>query len=53
MPQMAPMSWTLLFIFFTSILLIIATLNFFIYTPKQINMKSDFMIKKDSKAWKW
>nr|QYK19301.1 ATP synthase F0 subunit 8 [Macromia amphigena] len=53
MPQMAPMSWSLLFIFFTSILLIIATLNFFLYMPKTSEKSLESSMMPTSKNWKW
>nr|AAO34315.1 ATP synthase F0 subunit 8 [Megalagrion oresitrophum]AAO34318.1 ATP synthase F0 subunit 8 [Megalagrion oresitrophum]AAO34327.1 ATP synthase F0 subunit 8 [Megalagrion orobates] len=34
MPQMAPMSWLLLFMFFTASLLFIMTINYYLYLPK-------------------
>nr|AAO34258.1 ATP synthase F0 subunit 8 [Megalagrion koelense] len=34
MPQMAPMSWLMLFLFFTMSLLFIITINYYLYIPK-------------------
>nr|AAO34249.1 ATP synthase F0 subunit 8 [Megalagrion kauaiense]AAO34252.1 ATP synthase F0 subunit 8 [Megalagrion kauaiense] len=34
MPQMAPMSWLMLFLFFTTSLLFIITINYYLYIPK-------------------
>nr|AAO34339.1 ATP synthase F0 subunit 8 [Megalagrion paludicola]AAO34342.1 ATP synthase F0 subunit 8 [Megalagrion paludicola] len=34
MPQMAPMSWLMLFLFFTASLVFITTINYYLYTPK-------------------
>nr|QYK19314.1 ATP synthase F0 subunit 8 [Macromia manchurica] len=53
MPQMAPMSWSLLFIFFTLMLMIIATLNFFLYMPKTSKGLSESSVSSSSKNWKW
>nr|AAO34330.1 ATP synthase F0 subunit 8 [Megalagrion pacificum]AAO34333.1 ATP synthase F0 subunit 8 [Megalagrion pacificum] len=33
MPQMAPMSWLMLFVFFTMSLLFILTMNYYLYIP--------------------
>nr|QHZ87434.1 ATP synthase F0 subunit 8 [Orthetrum melania]BAD32645.1 ATPase subunit 8 [Orthetrum melania] len=53
MPQMAPMSWIMLFMFFSCMLLMINMLNYYLFNPK-------FNIKKESKSissnphnWKW
>nr|ARH54380.1 ATP synthase F0 subunit 8 [Gastrallus laevigatus] len=51
MPQMAPLSWTLLFIYFTIIFLTINPLNFFnfkYYPNKKLMTKQEFKIN-----WKW
>nr|YP_009472924.1 ATP synthase F0 subunit 8 [Macrosaldula sp. PJ-2017]AST10154.1 ATP synthase F0 subunit 8 [Macrosaldula sp. PJ-2017] len=52
MPQMAPMWWTMLMMFFIICFLMVAVKNYFIvkYSPKQIMMSS-----KDTKqvSWKW
>nr|AXS65313.1 ATP synthase F0 subunit 8 [Bostrichoidea sp. 7 KM-2017] len=50
MPQMAPLNWVTLFIFFTSILLIMNTMNFFYKTPLETTKTSH---KKTIKNWKW
>nr|QUB07140.1 ATP synthase F0 subunit 8 [Platycorynus sp. N26] len=51
MPQMAPLMWTLLFLFFISILIMFISMNFFLknYFPKIKN----FMKKKQLSNWKW
>nr|AOY39958.1 ATP synthase F0 subunit 8 [Xyleborus sp. BMNH 1040067] len=51
MPQMAPMSWVTLYLFFSSIFIVTCVLNFFIfkYSP-QSNYTS---IKKLTTNWKW
>nr|URX53658.1 ATP synthase F0 subunit 8 [Bifiditermes nr. madagascariensis] len=52
MPQMMPMSWTLLFIMFSMTLIIIATTNYFTSTlkPKQTSKKA---LQKTPTNWKW
>nr|AXS65883.1 ATP synthase F0 subunit 8 [Bostrichoidea sp. 4 KM-2017] len=51
MPQMAPLSWTLLFIYFSMIYMFINSINYynFFYTP----MKSFKLFKKKLINWKW
>uniref|UniRef100_A0AAU7GJG9 ATP synthase complex subunit 8 n=1 Tax=Cardipennis shaowuensis TaxID=342701 RepID=A0AAU7GJG9_9CUCU len=51
MPQMAPMNWVSLYIFFSFLLLLLIVFNYymFLYTP--LKMK---IIKKEKKInWKW
>nr|AXS64884.1 ATP synthase F0 subunit 8 [Tenebrionoidea sp. 14 KM-2017] len=51
MPQMAPLNWLTLMIFFVMILVIFNSLNYFsfTYTPKMdITLKKQFTI-----SWKW
>nr|AXA45529.1 ATP synthase F0 subunit 8 [Paederus fuscipes] len=51
MPQMAPLNWTILFIIFNMIFIIINVINYysFLYPPKSYNIK-----KKTNKInWKW
>nr|YP_010254853.1 ATP synthase F0 subunit 8 [Lissorhoptrus oryzophilus]QUA05792.1 ATP synthase F0 subunit 8 [Lissorhoptrus oryzophilus] len=50
MPQMAPMNWTFLMMFFISIFLIFNISNFFmiLYNPKEKKSK-----KKNYMNWKW
>nr|YP_009327155.1 ATP synthase F0 subunit 8 [Orthetrum chrysis]ANX09979.1 ATP synthase F0 subunit 8 [Orthetrum chrysis] len=53
MPQMAPMSWLMLFMFFSIMLLMINMLNYYLFNPK-LNIKKmskDFSLK--SQNWKW
>nr|AUN88081.1 ATP synthase F0 subunit 8 [Somatochlora hineana] len=53
MPQMAPMSWIILFIFFSIMLIMINTLNYYLFNPKihiqEHSKKSSIMTKN----WKW
>nr|AXS66033.1 ATP synthase F0 subunit 8 [Languriidae sp. KM-2017] len=51
MPQMAPMNWLMLFIYFLMIFLMVNTLNYFnfFYTVK----KFSFSKNKISYSWKW
>nr|QNE85880.1 ATP synthase F0 subunit 8 [Ophiogomphus cecilia] len=53
MPQMAPMSWLLLFLFFTISMILFNMMNYYLYTPKiQSNVMNDIK-KTESKSWKW
>nr|YP_011002192.1 ATP synthase F0 subunit 8 [Dicranoptycha shandongensis]WPO00997.1 ATP synthase F0 subunit 8 [Dicranoptycha shandongensis] len=53
MPQMAPLSWLLLFIIFSITLIIFNTLNYFHYSLSPQSTKLTFTIKKPSLNWKW
>nr|URT60675.1 ATP synthase F0 subunit 8 [Bullanga florida] len=52
MPQMSPLSWWMLFIYFMLLMLMFATMNYYIffYQPQ----KSDSIkLKIKSMNWKW
>nr|AXS66103.1 ATP synthase F0 subunit 8 [Cucujoidea sp. 46 KM-2017] len=51
MPQMAPLSWLILFIYFTLIFILYNILNYylFLYQPKKITLKKNNL----SIHWKW
>nr|YP_010385116.1 ATP synthase F0 subunit 8 [Cordulegaster boltonii]UPL65126.1 ATP synthase F0 subunit 8 [Cordulegaster boltonii] len=54
MPQMAPISWVILFLFFSITLILFNILNFYLSTPDLSNIKkidSEHSIKNIS--WKW
>nr|AXS65833.1 ATP synthase F0 subunit 8 [Curculionoidea sp. 29 KM-2017] len=51
MPQMAPMNWLMLFIYFLILLMLLTSMNyyFYLYYPKKfINMKKNIITN-----WKW
>nr|YP_010261336.1 ATP synthase F0 subunit 8 [Libellula quadrimaculata]UIB40243.1 ATP synthase F0 subunit 8 [Libellula quadrimaculata] len=53
MPQMAPMSWILLFLFFSFMLLMINMLNYYLFNPSfKISKESKNMVIKNNN-WKW
>nr|AAO34300.1 ATP synthase F0 subunit 8 [Megalagrion nigrohamatum nigrolineatum] len=52
MPQMAPMSWLLLFMFFTSSLLLIMTMNYYLYLPKMEMEDQNEDLKNKPMNWK-
>nr|YP_006504042.1 ATP synthase F0 subunit 8 [Cryptocercus relictus]AFM92542.1 ATP synthase F0 subunit 8 [Cryptocercus relictus] len=52
MPQMMPMSWTILFMFFSTTFMMFNLMNYFMYNPtkkKEMTKK----IKTMEKIWKW
>nr|AXS65193.1 ATP synthase F0 subunit 8 [Staphylinoidea sp. 1 KM-2017] len=51
MPQMAPMNWMILFLFFIMIFMLFNSLNYFcfLYTPKSTIAKKKTMYIN----WKW
>nr|ADE08817.1 ATPase 8 [Teleogryllus commodus]ADE08819.1 ATPase 8 [Teleogryllus commodus]ADE08821.1 ATPase 8 [Teleogryllus commodus]ADE08823.1 ATPase 8 [Teleogryllus commodus]ADE08825.1 ATPase 8 [Teleogryllus commodus] len=51
MPQMAPMMWTSLMIFFIITLIVIMTMNYFLIQPTLSTKKMYFKI--NSINWKW
>nr|YP_010890846.1 ATP synthase F0 subunit 8 [Ceriagrion auranticum]WJK72283.1 ATP synthase F0 subunit 8 [Ceriagrion auranticum] len=53
MPQMAPMSWMMLFTFFTMMFIIIMTMNYYIYIPKMEKMEKEDIFSNKTMNWKW
>nr|QYC36463.1 ATP synthase F0 subunit 8 [Sympetrum striolatum] len=53
MPQMAPMSWILLFLFFSAMLLMINMINYYLYTPKCSMSTEGQKIMVKTKSWTW
>nr|URH17011.1 ATP synthase F0 subunit 8 [Calcaritermes temnocephalus] len=51
MPQMMPLSWLILFIMFSTALLLFTTTNFYLLIPKSEVHKSK--IKVNPTTWKW
>nr|YP_009117991.1 ATP synthase F0 subunit 8 [Brachythemis contaminata]AJE75779.1 ATP synthase F0 subunit 8 [Brachythemis contaminata] len=52
MPQMAPMSWIMLFIFFSLMLITFNVMNYYLYTPHIKNMY-DVSKTKKKMSWMW
>nr|YP_010999478.1 ATP synthase F0 subunit 8 [Hetaerina titia]WPM98320.1 ATP synthase F0 subunit 8 [Hetaerina titia] len=52
MPQMAPMSWMMLFVMFSTTLLVMNTVNYYLYYPQMPKFQEK---KKQIKTlnWKW
>nr|YP_010981246.1 ATP synthase F0 subunit 8 [Pselliophora bifascipennis]WOE90376.1 ATP synthase F0 subunit 8 [Pselliophora bifascipennis] len=53
MPQMAPISWLLLFIIFSITLIIFNTLNYFSFLPSTPNLTQSEKKNNISMNWKW
>nr|WKU83745.1 ATP synthase F0 subunit 8 [Allograpta obliqua] len=53
MPQMAPISWLSLFIFFSIIFILFNVMNYFIYIPTSSKSKNFKKINTISMNWKW
>nr|QDA21662.1 ATP synthase F0 subunit 8 [Trigomphus carus] len=53
MPQMAPMSWLMLFMFFTIMMIMFNMINYYSFTPKITSENIDKKHKIESKNWKW
>nr|YP_008081142.1 ATP synthase F0 subunit 8 [Thyridosmylus langii]AGH27219.1 ATP synthase F0 subunit 8 [Thyridosmylus langii] len=52
MPQMAPISWLTLFLYFSMIFLLFNCLNYFIISHKA-PMSESKMFSSNSLVWKW
>nr|AGC81798.1 ATP synthase F0 subunit 8 [Cordulia aenea] len=52
-PQMAPMSWTILFLLFSLMLIMINTLNYYLFSPKISLQESTKKMTISTKSWKW
>nr|YP_007625227.1 ATP synthase F0 subunit 8 [Pseudolestes mirabilis]ACM63337.1 ATP synthase F0 subunit 8 [Pseudolestes mirabilis] len=53
MPQMAPMSWTLLFIMFSMTMVYISISNYYLYPTSMSNNNSQMPVQKHVNNWKW
>nr|YP_009648525.1 ATP synthase F0 subunit 8 [Micromus angulatus]AMW67868.1 ATP synthase F0 subunit 8 [Micromus sp. YW-2016]ARO47896.1 ATP synthase F0 subunit 8 [Micromus angulatus]QCE31821.1 ATP synthase F0 subunit 8 [Micromus angulatus] len=52
MPQMSPLSWTLLFFYFVILLILFCMMNFYIFLYKKPNFEKK-SFKTLSLNWKW
>nr|YP_002265513.1 ATP synthase F0 subunit 8 [Sphaerius sp. BT0074]ACF35085.1 ATP synthase F0 subunit 8 [Sphaerius sp. BT0074] len=52
MPQMAPMNWIMLFLYFTMIFIMFNSLNYFMFTKKNMNFTKNNFLQK-TMFWKW
>uniref|UniRef100_A0AB39A6P1 ATP synthase complex subunit 8 n=1 Tax=Demicryptochironomus minus TaxID=3231393 RepID=A0AB39A6P1_9DIPT len=56
MPQMSPMSWTILFFMFTLLFLFFNIMNYFNFIPtfkNNENKPTNLMINNNQMSWKW
>nr|WDE73791.1 ATP synthase F0 subunit 8 [Stenopelmatus sp.] len=53
MPQMAPISWLILFIMFSITLMLFVTMNYFMTLNKTLHTKGDSKLTIKSLNWKW
>nr|YP_010725895.1 ATP synthase F0 subunit 8 [Davidius fruhstorferi]WDY83497.1 ATP synthase F0 subunit 8 [Davidius fruhstorferi] len=53
MPQMAPMSWLMLFIFFTTMLILFNVINYYLFIPEIKNNSNMSTQIPNHKHWKW
>nr|WRO44731.1 ATP synthase F0 subunit 8 [Falsopodabrus tridentatus] len=53
MPQMAPLSWLNLFIFFIMVFLIFNSLNYFYFNKSFLIQKQNIKTLKNKITWKW
>nr|YP_002213641.1 ATP synthase F0 subunit 8 [Atelura formicaria]ABS88979.1 ATP synthase F0 subunit 8 [Atelura formicaria] len=52
MPQMAPISWLILFILFSITFIVFSSVNFFIFSPPS-SKKTTLSFDKKMSTWKW
>nr|YP_010159283.1 ATP synthase F0 subunit 8 [Paragnetina indentata]QRG31734.1 ATP synthase F0 subunit 8 [Paragnetina indentata] len=53
MPQMAPISWLLLFFTFSAILFLFNAINFFVFLPHAPQAQDNLKINQNPLTWKW
>nr|WRK67328.1 ATP synthase F0 subunit 8 [Nemoptera sinuata] len=53
MPQMSPLYWWILFMYFVIMLLLMCIMNYYITIYKPINMNEVKTFKKLFMIWKW
>uniref|UniRef100_UPI0030FE5577 ATP synthase F0 subunit 8 n=1 Tax=Prodasineura autumnalis TaxID=193254 RepID=UPI0030FE5577 len=53
MPQMAPMSWLTLFMFFSIALMMFSIMNYYSYLPKTEETESLKSLIVNKMNWKW
>uniref|UniRef100_A0AAU7YTQ4 ATP synthase complex subunit 8 n=1 Tax=Hepialus sp. HL18 TaxID=3151657 RepID=A0AAU7YTQ4_9NEOP len=53
MPQMYPLNWIMLFIFFIFIFILFNILNYYIYMNKLIKLNKNLLFKGVNLTWKW
>nr|AYQ18996.1 ATP synthase F0 subunit 8 [Ptilodactylidae sp. 3 ACP-2013] len=53
MPQMAPMSWVILFILFSLTFILFNLVNYYLFNYKSINSTNTKKYPKSNFNWKW
>nr|YP_010259502.1 ATP synthase F0 subunit 8 [Ahamus yushuensis]UIX24742.1 ATP synthase F0 subunit 8 [Ahamus yushuensis]UJP71234.1 ATP synthase F0 subunit 8 [Thitarodes sp. XS20]WRY71462.1 ATP synthase F0 subunit 8 [Ahamus luquensis] len=53
MPQMYPLNWIMLFIYFILIFILFNILNYYIYMYKSNNLNNKLLFKNINLTWKW
>uniref|UniRef100_A0AAU7YUU2 ATP synthase complex subunit 8 n=1 Tax=Hepialus lagii (nomen nudum) TaxID=3140519 RepID=A0AAU7YUU2_9NEOP len=53
MPQMYPLNWIMLFIYFILIFILFNILNYYIYMYKSNNLNNKLFFKNINLTWKW
>nr|ACC94778.1 ATPase 8 [Drosophila guttifera] len=53
MPQMAPISWLFLFLFFTITFILFCTLNYYSFMPSSPSSTELKKLNLNSMNWKW
>nr|YP_010703193.1 ATP synthase F0 subunit 8 [Chlorogomphus shanicus]WCO11395.1 ATP synthase F0 subunit 8 [Chlorogomphus shanicus] len=53
MPQMAPLSWTILFTFFIILFIMMNTMNYYMSTPKISTSQKKTSLSSKIMNWKW
>nr|YP_010263723.1 ATP synthase F0 subunit 8 [Oyamia seminigra]UIX54778.1 ATP synthase F0 subunit 8 [Oyamia seminigra] len=53
MPQMAPISWLMLFIVFSCTLLMFNFMNYFSFLPNRPSQQQQTQISQTALKWKW
>nr|YP_009937440.1 ATP synthase F0 subunit 8 [Trigonopterus porg]QNT26963.1 ATP synthase F0 subunit 8 [Trigonopterus porg] len=51
MPQMAPINWTLLYIFITTLFFVTIVINYFLFIYKPLHLPLNKTVK--STSWQW
>nr|YP_010519728.1 ATP synthase F0 subunit 8 [Furcilarnaca chirurga]UXP34325.1 ATP synthase F0 subunit 8 [Furcilarnaca chirurga] len=53
MPQMAPISWLILFFIFSTTLIFFSLLNFYLFNSPPSHLTTSPMMTKFTLNWKW
>nr|YP_009333622.1 ATP synthase F0 subunit 8 [Thitarodes sejilaensis]ANM47905.1 ATP synthase F0 subunit 8 [Thitarodes sejilaensis] len=53
MPQMYPLNWIMLFIYFILVFILFNILNYYIYLNKSNKLNNNLLLKNTNLIWKW